>query len=370
MAAGNAAGLRATTAGTASFAARHQPEFAAGYFRNAFDLTLSSIGAGTYLGAATDADDMAYADAITHAVARGINVIDTAINYRNQRSERAVGAAIQRLIASSVATRSELVICSKGGYIPLGSAPPATRQEFVDYVQRHFVDEQILQLDEIVGGTHSLAPRFLRYCLAKSRQNLGVRTVDVYYLHNPEAQRSAVDADELYKRIRSAFAVLEDAAGRGDVGVYGVATWNGLRVPPSDPSHLSLERLVGVAREVAGADHHFRAVQLPVNLAMTEGARVASQTVAGRELSAIDAAAELGLTVVGSAALLQSQLSHDLPPDVASLFPGCVTDAQRALAFARTVPGLTTALVGMRQEAHVDENLAVGRLGADSMGAR
>ena len=90
---------------------------------------MSSIGIGTYLGVNTDAADAAYAAAIRKAVISGINVIDTAINYRAQRSERAVGTAIHALLASGDATREQLVISSKAGYIPLDKTPPASREE-------------------------------------------------------------------------------------------------------------------------------------------------------------------------------------------------------------------------------------------------
>ena len=108
--------------------------------------TVSSIGIGTYLGDNTDADDAAYRGRGAGARSRsGINLIDTAINYRSQRSERAIGAAIQQILAAGYATRDELVICSKGGYIPLDRTPPATREEYQHYVRREFIDQQILQ---------------------------------------------------------------------------------------------------------------------------------------------------------------------------------------------------------------------------------
>jgi aryl-alcohol dehydrogenase-like predicted oxidoreductase len=92
---------RATVDGTRRFAGR----FGAGdHFRPALGgLHLSSIGIGTYLGDADEATDRAYADAIARAVERGCNVVDSAINYRFQRSERAIGAALQRIVSSGAA---------------------------------------------------------------------------------------------------------------------------------------------------------------------------------------------------------------------------------------------------------------------------
>ena len=351
--------LQATAAGTAAFAKQFASGFAPDFYRpGPGGVSCSSIGIGTYLGEHTDADDDAYTAAICRAVTAGVNVVDTAINYRAQRSEQAVGTALQRLFASGTIAREQVVVCSKGGYIPLHQVPPATREEYRAYVQREYIDAQILRSEEIVAGGHSLAPRFLRYCLAKSRQNLGLRCIDVYYLHNPEQQFAGVDGTELENRLRAAFVILEEAASRAEIGVYGVATWDGLRAAPGSKAHLSLERLTEIAREAAGDGHHFKCVQLPISLAMPEAVRLPTQTIGGRVATVVEAAADLGLTVVGSAPLMQASLTAGLPAELRTLFPGCDTDAQRALAFVRGAAGVTSTLVGMRQLRHVDENLA------------
>jgi aryl-alcohol dehydrogenase-like predicted oxidoreductase len=73
----------------------------------------------------------------------------------------------------------------------------------------------------------------------------------------------------------------------------------------------------------------------------------------------------LGITVNASAAILQSQLSRGLPPVVAEMLPGLKTDAQRAIQFVRSTPGITTGLVGMSRKVHVDENLQVAGVAPD-----
>jgi aryl-alcohol dehydrogenase-like predicted oxidoreductase len=350
--------LRAGTNATAKFAERFRDRFADDFFRlTETGLSVSSIGIGTYLGDSTDEDDALYESAIVRAIRSGVNLIDTAINYRSQRSERAIGAAIQQVLAAGDVARDELVVCSKGGYIPLDRTPPATREEYQQYVRREFIDQQIVHPDEIVGGGHSIAPRFLRYCLAKSRQNLGLRTIDIYYVHNPGQLLSSISRADLLTRMRAVFAMLEDAAARNEIGVYGCATWDELSSAPESDQHLSLEELVAIAREVAGDSHRFRAVQTPVSLAMLDAVRTPSQSVGGRATTTVQAAAELGLTVVGSATLMQSRLTAGLPPTLRDLFPAARTDAQRAIEFARTLPGVTASLVGMKTVTHVDENL-------------
>ena len=344
---------------SAAYAARFAPRYAPDFYRSGLaGATLSSIGVGTYLGECTAADDAAYENAITAAIDDGINLIDTAINYRCQRSERAVGRAVQQSLKTGT-PRDAIVICTKGGYLPLADQPPESREDYRLYLKREFFDTGILTPDDVVGGGHSLAPSFLRFSIARSRKNLGLDRIDLYYLHNPEQQLAVMTHASLRERLRAAFMVLEDAVSRGDIRMYGCATWTGLRVPPTTKGHLSLQELVTIAREIAGDAHHFRAVQMPINLGMPEAMRLGTQPVGNTDelVPALDAAAELGLSVMASASLMQAQLTHDLPPSMRELFPSQRTDAQRALSFVRSLPGITSALVGMRSIPHLTENL-------------
>ena len=80
----------ATPEGTARYAARLQGAVAEGHFREFQGLKISSIGLGTYLGEHDAETDAEYRDAIMRAVELGCNLIDTAVNYRFQQSERAI----------------------------------------------------------------------------------------------------------------------------------------------------------------------------------------------------------------------------------------------------------------------------------------
>lgn len=348
---------------TSRYAEQFAPRFSEDFFRTALDgAVVSSIGIGTYLGECSDDDDAAYEETAASALGAGINLIDTAINYRCQRSEHAMGAALRRAFQRGVA-REAVIVCTKGGYLPLSGQPPASRDAYRRYLKQEFFDPGILTPDDVVSGGHSLAPSFLRYSIARSRENLGLETIDLYYLHNPEQQLAAVSPESFRERLRAAFMVLEDAVSRGEIGAYGCATWSGLRLTPSAKGHISLGDLVTLAREIGGAGHHFRAVQMPISLAMPEAVRLQTQAVGtrGALVPAVEAAAALGLAVFASAPLMQAQLTKDLPDSVRQLFPRQRTDAQRALAFVRSVPGVTAALVGTRSTAHLEENLESAR---------
>jgi aryl-alcohol dehydrogenase-like predicted oxidoreductase len=354
---------RATASGTDRFRKRFADKLVEDYFRPlAGGLVASSIGIGTYLGECDDADDAKYALALQTALDQGINVIDTSINYRCQRSERTIGAVLRAALASGTVARDEVVLCTKGGYIPLDGAAPASRDDYMAYLRRTFVDPGIVTEEDVAGGGHSLSPSFLAHQINASQTNLGVRTLDVYYLHNPEQQLDYVQPARFRTLLRRAFALLEERVASGDLGCYGCATWNGLRTPPDSRGHLDLSELAAIARDVGGDDHHFRAVQLPINLAMSEAVRAPTQRLGARRVvSLLQAAEELGISVIASAALMQSRLVDGLPVAVRESFPSLTTDPQRAIAFVRSLPGVTSALVGMREPQHVHENIGAAR---------
>ena len=115
--------------------------------------------------------------------------------------------------------------------------------------------------------------------------------------------------------------------------------------------------MIEIAREVGGEGHGFRFIQLPFNLGMPEALTLRNQEVDGREMSTLEAAAQLGVTVISSASIFQGRLAHSLPEDLREALGSLPTDAQAAIQFVRSAPGVSTALVGMSTTQHVEENL-------------
>ena len=340
---------------------RLKKRFSAAYSDNFFrpvagGIAVSSLGMGTYLGECDDAEDARYTATGIDALSLGVNLLDTAINYRCQRSERSIGAALRSAIDRGSVSRDEVVVCTKGGYIPLDRTPPATKEGYRGFLQSEYYGPGIMTPADVVSGGHCLAPRYLADQIARSRNNLGLATLDVYYLHNPEQQLDSVDRSKFEDVMRAAFTTLEEHVSEGSITTYGCATWQGFRTPPGSRNHLNLEGLVSLAREVGGDGHHFGVVQLPVNLAMTEALRSPTQQCGSEVVSLLEAAHRLNVSVVGSATLMQSQLTRALPQELHSAFPGYSTDARRAIAFAQSLP-LASALVGMKSRAHLEQNL-------------
>lgn len=314
-------------------------------------LRLSSIGLGTYLGTPDGATDLAVEQAVNVCLRSGrVNVIDTAINYRYQRAERSVGRALGRAIDAGHIARAEVFVATKNGYLAPDSES-GLRGE--DWIRRELVQPGIIQPSEIIEGNVA-TPRYLADQFERSRANLGLQTVDLLYLHNTaDAQLPTVGRTAFRAVLRDAFALCEGWRRDGHLRFYGLATWEALRAPRTDPGYWSLEETLAVATEVGGAEHGCRFVQFPFNSSMPEAATLRNQPVAGERVTLFEAARRLGVGCFTNVPLLQGQLVREGPT-----YEG-MSAAESALQFARSAPGTVGALVGQKRPEHLAENLAV-----------
>lgn len=332
---------------------------AEGHFRETADhLRLTSLGMGTYLGALDEEASRLMTDAAVRSVSSGaINVLDTAVNYRYQLSERAIGQALKNLLRQGF-HRDEIFISSKNGFISPDATLQQQGEDFRSWFQQRYLAPGLILPDDIVGGMHCMAPGYLNDQLNISLSNLGVKTLDLMYLHNAaESQIPEVGREEFMRRLTKAFKFYESARTDGRIRYYGLASWNCFRVSPEESSeYLSLETVVKVAETVGGPNHGFRFIQLPFNLAFTEALTQPNQPVADEFMSLLEAAMALNIGVFTSVPLLQGQLLKEtqLPK-----FEGLDAPSQECLQFVRSNPGVLAPLVGHKQPQHVEENLKV-----------
>jgi len=355
----------ATRDATWDYRDAHDERFARAYWRLFGDAVVGSVGVGTRAGPATDDADDRYRRALVDALESGVNVVDTAPEFRAGRSERAVGDAL----AAADVDREAVVVVTKGGVVGAGETDPATR------LRREYVEPGLVDAEAVVGGRHSLAPAVLSDQLDRSLDALGVETVDCYLVQTPECQLDAHDRETVYDRLEAAFELLERRGAAGDLESYGVATWEAFRVPPSHERYLSLPAVVRRARsaaDAAGVDGtRFRAVQVPFNVGMADAFTVAAHEGADGPQSALWFAQDAGLDVFATSPLQGGALADGLPDAVAARVEG-ETPAQKAINFARSAPGVTAALVGTGSPEHVAENVGAGAhrpMGADAFDA-
>ncbi len=266
----------ASPEGTARYAARivtrsrHDGHMEHGYgqFGNR-GLTTSRLGFGTYR---VDTREPEHRDALKKALREGVNLIDTSTNYMDGDSERLVGSVLRELIKSGELTRDEVIVISKIGYVQGQNLKQAEARE---QAGRPYPD--MVKYGE--GIWHCIHPEYLADQLTLSLDRLGLATLDVCLLHNPEYFLSEVahhegrdlaqSRDAFYRRLEQAFTFFESLVAAGRISYYGVSS-NTVTADASDVEATSLSRMCGAARAAAASQamdrHHFAVLQCPMNL--------------------------------------------------------------------------------------------------------
>jgi len=271
---------KATVKGTATYVGRilsspltNRP-LATGYTTlGSTGLTTSRLGFGGYR--ITEGQDE-HREALSKAIREGCNLIDTSTNYTDGSSEQLIGRVLKELIGQQEITREETIVVSKIGYV---QGQNLARAEAKEQAGQAYPD--MVKYGE--GLWHCLHPEFLEDQLTLSLDRLGLETLDVCLLHNPEYflsdaknRKLTVDEEkvqalrtEFYRRLQKAFSYFEEQVITGRLQYYGVSS-NTSTASPDDPEATSLSRMLECAQAAAQAlgktSHAFRVLQLPMNL--------------------------------------------------------------------------------------------------------
>ena len=344
----------ATTSGTKQFMQKYA-QHTSNYVQ--FDgLYLSNVGMGTYLGDPDSSTDEMVVQAVKDSADAGINVFDTAINYRSQKAERSLGRALKTLHESGKVSRDSVFVCTKGGYV---THDADVTVDFWQYVKQQYIDRGIIPENGISSQYHCMEVSFLESQLHASLANLDVDCIDLLYLHNlMEGQHQDVSRDDILSRLHDIMEWYETQRTKGHIKYYGLATWDSFRVDSTDPNYLNLESIIRMATKIGGKDHGMRFVQLPYNMYFDQALRSSTQTVRGRAVSFLQAAKMLNVGVFTSVPFMQGKL---LSEGVLSDF-GFGTPSVRSLQFIRSTPGVLAPLAGHKDPEHVAENLDIMNL--------
>lgn len=356
-----------TTAATKQYTETFGKDCAPGHYSDFLNLhfRLSSLGLGTFPGAATEEVDLQYAQIISEGLQHGINVVDTAAHYRYGRSLGAVGAGLRAAFEAGV-SREQVFLVSKGGFLTFKDGPP---EDLDRWFEENIEAKHLGTKDDLVQA-HLLSPRHIAFQLELSRQAMGVETLDAFLVDQPEVHIPVIGKQELNKKLEKVFVVLEQAVKDNRIRFYGISTFNGFRVETDDPLFQSITSMQGLAEKAAKvvygeetAKHHFKVVQMPFNQVMLEGfTRFNQATGQGNVASTFQAAHQLKVYLMASHAMLKGHLAGQCVDTVLQAMPRLKNHAQRALQFNRSTPGLGTALAGISNPAHLQDLLDVSRI--------
>ena len=342
----------ATPEGTKNFTAKHDtiPEKNFNVFQ---DLSLSNVGIGTYLGNPDSDTDNIVKNAVKKSVLAGMNVIDTAINYRAQKAERSVGQAISELVNENKISRDEIFISTKNGYV---TNDGDIQEDLMQYIIRELGKPGIVKEGDISSGYHCMTIPYLEDQLNRSLKNLQLECIDLIYLHNAVEGNLEMPKETFLQKLKDVFEFYEQKRKDGKIRFYGMATWDCFRVAEDHKMFLSLEKVIEIAKSVGGDDHGFRFIQLPYNLHFDQAFMQKNQLVDGKSASILDSAKQLNVGVFTSVPLMQGKLldwAKDKPAFSA------VSPSVGLLQFIRSTPGVLAPLVGQKSDEHVTENLEI-----------
>ncbi len=352
----------ANSEGSKAYVARFQDRLAEAHFSDFLNtrIKLSSLGVGTFPGAADDVTDVAVAAVVAQALQAGINVIDTGAHYRYGRAPRAMGAGIARAMAAGI-RREEFFVLGKGGFLTYPEGRPEDPATFFrDEIEAKGLGKE----EDLAQGVHCLSPEYLLWQLDQIRQQTGLETLDVFLVDQPEVHIPLIGKERMHQKLLAVFTALEEAVRAGKLRYYGISTFHACRVETDHLLFQSLTSLIGLAEKAAGHGnrHHLRVVQMPFNALMPEAyTRFSQVTGQGNIASTIQAAFQLKLTVMASHSLGKGLLAREDVPTLQAAMPELANAAQRALQFVRSTPGVGTALVGLSDPAHLADLLAVAQ---------
>lgn len=235
------------------------------------------------------------------------------------------------------AKRENLFIATKAGFIPSDTSKSASPRRIAAEWAATYGAE--FPSEEIVEGKHCIAPACLEMSIKASTENLGVKTIDLLYLHNvAEKQLPSMSLGEVMGRLKKAFKYLEKRRADGAIRFYGLATWSCFRVDVMDSLYMSLTDVVKLAEEVGGADHGFRFIQVPVTATMPEAALETFQDGA----TLVEKAKELGVTVMSSRSVGAGKF--DVMAVVETAYATCVKNVSAADSAAVDTSSLSQVL--------------------------
>jgi aryl-alcohol dehydrogenase-like predicted oxidoreductase len=296
---------------------------------------LAPVGIGT--ANYSFANDLSAIGSLIGALQLGCNVVDVAGNHGGGDGGAVVGMALRRAIAGGIVTREQLFLCGKAGFT------------------EHLATTQSRAIRAWAAAGHCIDVDFLAWEFERQTRWLGVDALDAFLLQNPEEALLRLGEDAFWTAVQSAFDYFEDLIECGRLRSYGVSTAEALRVDRESPFHLDLGDLSATARRSGGRSHGFRVLELPVGATHLEATEVRAHRRPEhdeRDLTALEWAEREGMIVFASTPLNGGHDIESYGNAIADIV-GLSEPGANLLQFARSLPGVTAALVGVTNPAHL-----------------
>lgn len=316
---------------------------------------LSALGIGTYLGNPNSDVDKILKEAISFSIKNGINIIDTAINYRGMRSEVIVGKVINQLIEEKKIKRANIVISTKGGFLPADyrdkELDETYRENYKDEVIDTFynlfeskLDIPKSKINEMLDRRNVIENEIIDVLFEQSRKNLGIDTIDIYYLHNPEVSKGFMDNDLFYEELRKTFALLESKIKDNKLSYYGISTSQGFLLDANHKAFLNLEKLIRLSNEVSDGNSHLKFIQLPFNKGRIDAIIKQNQPYNTKTFSTLEVANKLNIFSISNVSLGQGEFFDKYTP-------------QEMIKFLIENQKICSSMVGMKSMSNIEKNL-------------
>lgn len=291
------------------------------------DLRTSILGFGCNLIGQSEVlqDRRAIEATLRQGLDQGINLLDTADIYSQGESERILGSIISDI-------RDQVIICSKAGFLP---KPKRSTSEKINSATKKALSrwESLYNLGRLahqrilnrVGdstNTKNFAPHYLRNAIEGSLKRLGTDYLDIFLLHSPPVSLAADEA---------VWDMLADIKAKGIIRHYGVSMSNfgstqdavaWLKIPDISILQILINPLRAINIDIIGPLARERGVGIIGRQPFDKGSIISNPS-------------------------LREFMEESLR----------CTVAQAALRFAMHSPDVSSVLVGMRSQQHLNENL-------------
>ncbi|MBN9413006.1 MAG: aldo/keto reductase [Candidatus Paracaedimonas acanthamoebae] len=275
---------------------------------------------------------------LQEALNKGISLIDTAPNYRENVAQKEIGGFLKERNEFSLLHGNSLKITTKVGFFAAKDKEYLLRNSIIDTKNTHHC--------------HNIQEKYIKYQVTQNLEELGVSTIEGVFIHNPEAQLNVSERGLLLRNLQKVFEVLEEFVAQGKIKKYGVATWSGFGTPSKAPA-FSVKELYELARQIC-SDHHFSLIQTPISLVNCH--HISSYF---QQKGPLFEAQEFGVKVYASSPLHGGSLPKVVDQKLANYLGTNLTKAQACLLFSMSAPVIDTVLTSPSNLSQLNDSVKV-----------